>query len=107
MPIRLKSARAEKVKPRKQMVNFDFLFGPSKVLLFIVLNILLLITAPEFCNLPQALSHLTFCSKMVNFAGIVYLCHHNMHQSPTLGHIRYPLHLRVYSFLHFSLIFDA
>jgi len=66
-----------------------------------------LISAPELCNLTQALSHLALRSHMVHLASMADLGHHDVHQPATLCHIRNPLHLGCNPFLsssvpHFS-----
>lgn len=74
-----------------------------KGLFFVVFRVfLLLITTLELRNLSKSLANLEFCPEMVDFTSVVYFCHHNIHQSTTLGDVGYPLHLRVHSFLHLT-----
>lgn len=81
--------------------SFFFQLKPSFLCFLHLLLLLLTIPALKLCNLTNTLCHLTPCSNVINLACLVYFGHHNMHQSSTLRHIGYPLHLRVNSFLHF------
>ncbi|KAL8170917.1 hypothetical protein V2J09_022721 [Rumex salicifolius] len=60
------------------------------------------ITALELFDITQFFSHMTSCSPMIHFSFSMNLRHHNINQPAALGDIRYPLHLRMQSFLHFA-----
>lgn len=51
-------------------------------------------------NLTHTFSHLTPCPNVVHFTNLVNLSHHYRNQSTSLCYVRYPLQLRVNSFLH-------